>query len=530
MPANFKPLSFTTTVRNPERIKFFIKVLEKFEGEKLSNSLSTRILLELICEKIIRPDQGFRRHSNLKTKYFSNEKFSIDEAKKLLEATTPAKKQRGFDVGPPSRFETYFNTPKRLGLVFYQPPNVSEDKIIISDLGKKLANEATLEGIPDPHTVSNVSEIEQAIFAHCYSKYQRKNPYTAELNHNCPVGLLLKLITKLKEDPDKLTDAGLSVKEISIYAIWKDNNSEDLFKTVKDFRNKYGLNPSDEVLLDKVWEINGGVYNSYQKKSILKDLPDEIVRKMRITGLFTLRGGGRYLDINQNKMDMCQYIIKNYSDTQNFRLHDNEDIKKYYDYTSKIDDNFLDIKEIKEDTTELSQIDYWSKEFGWDVIKSELKILQNRGNSSHPILRIIPNPTRLEFLIALAIHIKCLQYEVKPNYKVDDQGLPTSTALGNMADIECYKENEIALTEVTLHTSGHQQSANEIPKVSRHVLDKRKQFPEKNPYCVYITPKMHQDALLMSKWMSEDHNDNVVILPHDIDIFLEKIETSGTLN
>ena len=41
---------------------------------------------------------------------------------------------------------------------------------------------------------------------------------------------------------------------------------------------------------------------------------------------------------------------------------------------------------------------------------------------------------------------------------------------------------------------------------------------------------MHQDALLMSKWMSEDHNDNVVILPHDIDIFLEKIETSGTLN
>src|SRR5210317_114200 len=130
MPANFKPLSFTTTVRNPERIKFFIKVLEKFEGEKLTNSLSTRILLELICEKIIRPDQGFRRYSNLKTKYFSNEKFSIDEAKKLLEATTPAKKQRGFDVGPPSRFETYFNTPKRLGLVFYQPPNVGEDKII----------------------------------------------------------------------------------------------------------------------------------------------------------------------------------------------------------------------------------------------------------------------------------------------------------------------------------------------------------------------------------------------------------------
>ena len=108
--------------------------------------------------------------------------------------------------------------------------------------------------------------------------------------------------------------------------------------------------------------------------------------------------------------------------------------------------------------------------------------------------------------------------------------MPTSTALGNMADIECYSKNEIALAEVTLHTSGHQQSANEIPKISRHVLDKRKQFPEKKSYCVYITPKMHQDALLMSKWMLEDYNSNVVIMPHDIDNFLKKIEIKGVLN
>ena len=33
MPANFKPLSFTTTIRNPERFKFFLKIIEKFDGE-----------------------------------------------------------------------------------------------------------------------------------------------------------------------------------------------------------------------------------------------------------------------------------------------------------------------------------------------------------------------------------------------------------------------------------------------------------------------------------------------------------------
>ena len=530
MPANFKPLSFTTTIRNPERFKFFLKVIEKFDGEKLTNELAKRILLELICEKVIRPDIGFRKYTNLKNKYFSTEKFSLEEAEKLLAATTPAKKQRGFDVGPASRFETYYNNPKRLGLLFYNPPNIKVDKIVLSELGKKLAAEVILEGIPDPHKVSNVSELEQAIFAHCYSKYQRKNPYTAELNHNYPVSLLLGLITKLKDDPDKLTDAGLSVKEISIYGIWKDNNVDDLFKTIKSFRNKYGLNPSDEVLLEKVWEINGGVYNSFQNKSILKDLPDEVVRKMRITGLFTLRGGGRYLDINKNKLDICQYVMKNYSDVGDFKLHDENDVIKYNEYASKIDKNFLDISTKKENETKISELQYWANEFGWNLIKSELKILQNRGKSRHPILKIIPNPTRLEFLVALAIHLKCINYEVKPNYKVDDQGLPTSTALGNMADIECYGKEEIALAEVTLHTSGHQQSANEIPKISRHVLDKRREFPEKNSYCVYITPKMHQDALLMSKWMSEDHNSNIIIMPHDIDKFLKQIESNGALN
>ena len=43
---------------------------------------------------------------------------------------------------------------------------------------------------------------------------------------------------------------------------------------------------------------------------------------------------------------------------------------------------------------------------GWEIIKSELKILKNRGDSRNPILRIIPGPTRLEFLTTLAIKLK----------------------------------------------------------------------------------------------------------------------------
>ena len=51
MPSNYKPLSFTTTVRNPARFKYFLKVLEKFNGRKLTNDLAKEIEVNLVKEK-----------------------------------------------------------------------------------------------------------------------------------------------------------------------------------------------------------------------------------------------------------------------------------------------------------------------------------------------------------------------------------------------------------------------------------------------------------------------------------------------
>ena len=61
--------------------------------------------------------------------------------------------------------------------------------------------------------------------------------------------------------------------------IWKDNNAESLINEIKDFRLKYGLNPSNEVITNKIWQINEGIYNSFQSIS-LRSLADEIIRKI----------------------------------------------------------------------------------------------------------------------------------------------------------------------------------------------------------------------------------------------------------
>jgi len=47
----------------------------------------------------------------------------------------------------------------------------------------------------------------------------------------------------------------------------------------------------------------GGDFKKFEAKSIMVEYPDEFIRKMRLTGLISLRGGGRFIDINQNEIE-----------------------------------------------------------------------------------------------------------------------------------------------------------------------------------------------------------------------------------
>ena len=52
----------------------------------------------------------------------------------------------------------------------------------------------------------------------------------------------------------------------------------------------------------------GGSDRDRSNKSIINDYPDEFIRKMRITSLISLRGGGRFIDINNSEIDSVNYI------------------------------------------------------------------------------------------------------------------------------------------------------------------------------------------------------------------------------
>src|SRR5699024_9679550 len=101
-----KPLSFSTTMRNPDRISTFLKSIEEFDGEILTNILIKKIISKWIIGRLIRPDTALRIKPEYKSIYNSKiNNFTESQAHDIFEITeqnTKGHKEAGFDRGWPS--------------------------------------------------------------------------------------------------------------------------------------------------------------------------------------------------------------------------------------------------------------------------------------------------------------------------------------------------------------------------------------------------------------------------------------------
>ena len=53
--SEYKPLLFTTTMRNPERLKNFLTVLAEYDGKILTNEIIEKVAKSLIQKGLYRP-------------------------------------------------------------------------------------------------------------------------------------------------------------------------------------------------------------------------------------------------------------------------------------------------------------------------------------------------------------------------------------------------------------------------------------------------------------------------------------------
>ena len=520
--ANYKPLLYTTTMRNPERLKFMLYILAKFKGQILDDSLATKIVGETIRYGLYRPmkknDAIKRKWSSTPKGVFSETLLTDEELAFIIENNPQKHKEAGFAWGLPSRFATIYDLTKELGLAYFTPSK----PIVISELGEHLLNSMNVNfnGSEILYEFTN-PEYEQQVFLQAMAKSQRKNPFVRVLNDNIPLILLLQTIKLLNADKNQ-NGVGISRKELPLLIFWKDNDSFALYRRIVSLRETYGYNPSDEVIIDIcINEIMGGNYKKFDPKSIVADYPDEFIRKMRITGLISLRGAGRFVDINKNELGKVDYVINQYANYKHYT-----DEIEYFNHIATLDKNLIQIKSKPVNSTDAENLlKKWLSQYAWNAIKRELSILSSGGTSNDSILKFIAAPARLEFLTALAIKSKMPDVRVMPNYSCDDEGLPTSTAGGNKGDIECYEQQKGILIEVTMAT-GRQQTMMEVWPIERHLACFQK---EKKAQCVFVAPTIFSDSLRQIQFISFDSKGEKQIRPYAINEFVEFLETERQL-
>lgn len=508
--SQYKPLLFTTTLRNPERIKDFLKVIAKYQGQILTNKLIDRIVFDLVSKKLYVPVY-VNNTPRLKAKLVSEDVvFSEFDVKEIILNSPQKHKEAGFDSGWPSRFDTWFKFLKELGLVYYK----MNEPIILSDAGKKLVL-ATEEGY---------EHLETQVFLNAFAKYQRVNPYLKVLNNNKHFILLINVIKELK---NRLGNAstGVSVKEVPLLICWKDNDYFKLADEILNIRNQYGFNPSSEVIYDcckKILGIAQADEKRFKISNITGEMPDEFIRKMRLTGVITIRGMGKFIDINSLESKKVDYILEHYSKIIKFKDEDD-----YFNYMASIDTELVSTDRVIKPTNEQKHMLFqrWVDKFDLDTLKTELLLLTNsRIQSKNNVFKFINEPLRLEFLTALTLQKKFADIIVDANYSVDDEGLPTSFAPGGVPDIVCKDYQGNVLFEVTMIT-GTQQCVREMNAITRHLMETINREP--NSFSVILAPRIHGDTIRFSEFAKFANDIDIVTL--DLLTFVNTLDSMNNI-
>lgn len=439
-------------------------------------------------------EKGFQKSSQTTVQ-------NSNEAETLFNINPQDHKEAGFEEGWPSRFDTWYKIAKELGFVYYEMGK----KIEFSAIGKMLIDDSKPEQEP-------------WVFANAFARYYRNNPFRRVANTGIPLILLLETIQLLNSDP-QFNNVGIATVFIPLLLCWQNGDANSLYQLIKQLHSKYGYKVSNPIILEECFtRINDTERN---EKSILGDYPDDFIRKMRLTGLISLRGNGRFLDINKNEIKAVDYILKNY---KNAPTHISE--KDFFDYMGVLDNNLLACfsNYAQPAQPNPAHLIKWANNFGWDTIKKELLVLQSKKGSTHELLKIIQEPLRLEFLTALALVSKTSNVTVKANFIADDEGLPVSFAAGGGADIECIEKQSTVLVEVTM-LKGTQQHIRESYSIQRHLISAINQTP--NAYAIFVSPEVFIDFCEHADYIKEKKNLTVRAL--NIDLFVSQLEQFSNL-
>lgn len=557
-----KPISFDTTLRNPSRIPQFISILSKFEGKKLDDKAALELEGEIIRQKIFEPTKStlgtYIDLYNSKFKFSAEDKstnarnkvdkyyqewskskpgeIELNKIVYLLKNTITAHKEKGWKGGWESRIHTQYNFLNELGFVRV----VKGEKVQISSNGKLMITNY-VNGYPKKDCIDE--SFEQSAFLNAFAKYQINNPYRKNTINVNFFPLVLNVINYLN---NKYQRPGISKQDLPFIITWGNDDYETLSEYIYAFRLKFGYNTSDELVYKYAMNLMDNSSsnkelipasnlfmeskkNDYKFCKIMIETPDEVIRKLRLTMLISLRGAGRFIDINKNEQEKVNHILKTYNNNINF----GDDVNKYFDFMGTVDKSLcfdqLAIETQSEKEAKVQAIETWAKENDWNFLEDEMVNSIEKRPTSHLVLKYIKETARLEFLSAILIKKALPNSKVTANYKADDQGIPFNTASGANknqigADIDIFEGNIHAILEPTISKARSFQVEHELPSIRKHVLDTANKDIENNNgfkewFCLFIASNISRDVgdhIALIK-----HINNVEIFAWDIRDFVQ---------
>ncbi|HOE54858.1 MAG TPA: AlwI family type II restriction endonuclease [Candidatus Cloacimonas acidaminovorans] len=541
-----KPWSISTTVRNPERLRDFLRVLKQLEGQSFDTSNQIKYQVLLIKERIYKP-------LNIPVDYLKYyEEPETEIPYKVAEQIFIMQKYED----PPMRGRQSVNPLNKLG---FSIAREGYGPIIITELGNKF--------LSDDYEIGY-------IFFKSLLKLQFPNPWSADFSEKegfdiMPLIAVMKLIKKINGEAEK---KGLDKNEFNLFVptLIKFDQVDEYVQRILEFRKAKN---KDEYINDFAKMFYQITTIPANKINNLFDYGDNIMRYFRLTRYFKVSmdplGSNWIIDLEPSRKVEIEQLLDMYKGAsikfetvtdylnylsdieqpllpwekrdnlekvvQTLKYDTNNLIKEGKLQISQEQQTFLDMEIHDLDKNQLEKYKDQIRAFNLELKERIKKVkLMSDLNKVEEIIVTLQDikklreyePEQFEKLVTEALKIINDEIQIKPNYPVDDDGEPVSHSPANKPDIECYYKKFKAIIEVTLNSSKLQWVLEGQP-VMRHLRNFEIQHQNDEVFCIFIAPRIHIDTYSQF-WISVKYEYNGIpqkIVPMTSEQFAMLLDT-----
>lgn len=517
----FKVYSISTTIRNPKRNAEFLDVLKNFDNQKLTGDVKDRIYYELVKSGIYR----LTNIDNLiKEKYKSGIALTDQE---IFEAI----KNNPQKTGDQGRVMTQIRALKEIGLLALE--------------GSR--NKKIMKLTPLAFDLIDGKNVE-TIYTKAMIGLHANNPQrSAMFNQSRPFLNTLFVIKGINDYYNN--QKGILEHEFGAFVLsMKDCDYKKAIDNIIKYRKKFGHKENQQFIENYIYNVQHEIETDFN--NIVSEYTDDVYRKFDMTGLLSTSGYGenKYIRFNEYNIEKVNSILEEYKDYSfikfesiddyidylvnvNIPWETSDEVKKALITTQKeilgveIDDSkSLDVQIEELDNIHNKRIfDTTIECYDLETIKRELLLLGKRSDEKSKY-DDIPEPVRLEWLIALLTAKTYGSKYVKPNLSLDDNGVPKSFAAGGLADIEFINDDMHCLIEVTLMQDYRQQTNSETTSISDHL---RQLETNKEKMSLLIAPRIHNRVAEFFRFTTL--NDNLMILALTIEYYIDLLEEESEI-